>query len=264
MKAPLSDPPVVRIEGLPFAALRMREVVDLIIRRHSEGCGGWVVTPNIDILRRWMTDTSFRTLVSGGATLFTADGAPIIWLSHMLGTPLPERVAGSDLFVELVSEAARNGKSVYLLGGNPGVAEIAAGILRVKFPGLCVAGCYAPPFGFEGDPDEMEKIRRILNTSRPDIIFVGLGSPKQELLIASLRELLPFSWWLGIGVTFSFVAGDVQRAPVWMRKVGMEWLYRVMQEPKRLFKRYFFVGIPFALRLFVRNLIRRIGHSSKR
>ncbi len=256
---PLNAPSVVLIEGVPFADLRMKEVVNLIIRRHTQGNGGWVVTPNIDILRRLMTDSSFRTLVSSESTLFTADGAPIIWLSHLLGTPLPERVAGSDLFVELVSEAALNGKSVYLLGGTPGVAEVAARILQEKFPALCVAGCYAPPFGFEGNAEEMTKIRQLLNTARPDIIFVGLGSPKQEHLIASLREVLPFSWWLGIGVSFSFVAGDVQRAPIWMREVGLEWFYRVLQEPDRLFKRYFLVGIPFAIRLFARNLIRRIG-----
>ena len=220
--------------------------------------------PNLDILRRWMTDASFRTLVSGRETLFTADGAPIIWLSHMLGTPLPERVSGSDLFVELASDAAINGKSVYLLGGNPGVAEIAARILVERFPALRIAGCHAPPFGFERDPDELEKIRRLLNTSRLDIIFVGLGSPKQEQLIASLRELLPLSWWLWVGVSFSFLAGDVKRAPIWMRRVGLEWLYRVLQEPGRLFKRYFLVGIPFALGLFVRNLTRRIRFSSTR
>jgi N-acetylglucosaminyldiphosphoundecaprenol N-acetyl-beta-D-mannosaminyltransferase len=260
----LRELPVVRIEGLPFAALGMREVVNLIIQSHSDGCGGWVVTPNIDILRRWMTDAAFRTLVSGDETLFTPDGAPIIWLSHILGTPLPERVAGSDLFIELVCEAASAGKSVYLLGGNPGVADIAAKILKEKFPALCVAGCYAPPFGFEHDPHEMNRIRSLLNESRPDIVFVGLSSPKQEHLIGLLRDLLPFSWWLGIGVSFSFVAGDVQRAPVWMRKVGLEWLFRVIQEPKRLFKRYFLVGLPFAFGLFARNLIRRLVLTFKR
>ena len=255
--------PVVQIEGIPFAALRMKEIVGLIIRKHTEGCGGWVVTPNIDILRRLMKDTSFRNLVTSESTLFTADGAPVIWLSRLLGTPLPERVAGSDIFVELVSEAALHGKSVYLLGGTPGVAEAAAGILKVKSPSLRIAGCHAPPFGFEHDEEEMAKIRRLLETTRPDIIFVGLGSPKQERLIALLRPLLPRSWWLGIGVSFSFVAGDVRRAPIWMRKTGLEWFYRVLQEPRRLFRRYFLIGIPFALQLFARNLVKRLGNSFK-
>ena len=258
MTLPLDAAPVVLIEGIPFAALRMKEVVNWIIRRHTQGHGGWVVTPNIDILRRLVTEPSFRALVSSESTLFTADGAPIVWLSHLLGSPLPERVAGADIFVELMSEAAVNGKSVYLLGGNPGVAEVSARILQQKFPALRVAGCFAPPFGFDSDAEEMAKIRQFLITTRPDIIFVGLGSPKQEHLIATLRELLPNSWWLGIGVSFSFVAGDVQRAPIWMRKIGLEWFYRVLQEPKRLFKRYFLVGIPFALGLFARNLVRRI------
>ena len=152
----LSDTqPVVLIEGVPFAKLRMKEVVDLIIRRHSQGFGGWVVTPNIDILHRLVTDSHFRALVSSESTLFTADGAPIIWLSRLLGTPLPERVAGSDILVKLVSESASNGKSVYLLGGNPGVAEIAAGKLQKMYPALRLAGCYAPPFGYEGNAEEM-------------------------------------------------------------------------------------------------------------
>lgn len=241
----------------------MEEVVNWIIRRHTQGHGGWVVTPNIDILRRLVTDPSFRALVDSKTTLFTADGAPIIWLSHLLGTPLPERIAGSDLFVELVAEAALNEKSVYLLGGNHGIAEDAAKILMQVYPALRVAGCYAPPFGFENDPEQIGKIRQLLITACPDIIFVGLGSPKQEQLIAGLRELLPQSWWLGIGVSFSFVTGDVQRAPMWMRKTGLEWLYRVLQEPKRLFKRYFLIGIPFALKLFARNLIRWIRFSSR-
>ena len=264
MTLPLDAPPVVMIEGIPFVALRMKEVVNWIIRKHTQGQGGWVVTPNIDILRRLVTEPSFHTLVSSETTLFTADGAPIIWLSHLLGTPLPERVTGSDIFVELASEAALNGKTAFLLGGNPGVAEIAARILQQLHPALRIAGCYAPPFGFESDAEEMAKIRQFLITTHPDIIFVGLGSPKQEQLIATLRDLSPNSWWLGIGVSFSFVAGDVQRAPIWMRKIGLEWFYRVLQEPKRLFKRYFLIGIPFALGLFARTLIRRIGFLAKR
>lgn len=264
MNALRPAPDFVRIEDVPFVALRLHEVVGLIIRRHSEGRGGWVVTPNLDILRRIMLDRSFRSLIDTEATLYTADGMPIVWLSYLLGTPLPERVAGSDVFVELVAEAARCGKSVYFLGGNPGAAEAAVEVLRKASPGLRVAGCYAPPFGFERDAEEMAKIRRIMETARPDIVFVGLGSPKQEQLIAALRELLPCSWWLGIGVSFSFVAGDVKRAPVWMRNVGLEWLFRVMQEPKRLFKRYFIIGIPFAIRLFARNLLRRMGFTPRR
>ncbi len=258
----LDSLPVVLIENVPFAKLRMKEVVNLIIHRHSQGYGGWVVTPNIDILHRLVTDASFHALVSSESTIFTADGAPIIWLSRLLGTPLPERVAGSDVFVELVAQAASNGKTIFLLGGNPGVAEIAAQKFQQIYPAICLAGCYAPPFGFEKSVDEMEKIRKFLVTTRPDIIFVGLGSPKQEKLIALLRELLPSSWWLGIGVSFSFVAGDVKRAPVWMRSVGLEWFYRVLQEPKRLFRRYFLINIPFAIRLFARNLIKRILLSS--
>lgn len=264
MKMSQDAPPEVLIEGVPFAALKMKEVLNWIIRRHTQGYGGWVVTPNIDILRLFENDPSYRAVVASETTIYTADGAPIIWLSKMLGRPLPERVSGSDLFVELTSEAAKNDKSIYLLGGTPGVADEAAKILQEKHPMLRIAGLYAPPYGFERNNDEMGKIRSFLKTAQPDIIFVGLGSPKTEYLIATIRETLPNSWWLGVGVSFSFFTGDVKRAPLWMRKVGLEWFYRVIQEPKRLFKRYFLVGIPFVLRLFIRNLIKRIKFSFKR
>jgi N-acetylglucosaminyldiphosphoundecaprenol N-acetyl-beta-D-mannosaminyltransferase len=163
------------------------------------------------------------------------------------------------LITSLSGAAAARGRSVYLLGGLPGAAQAAAAKLHAQFPSLNVAGHHCPPLGFENDPAQMELIISKLAAAQPDIVYVALGSPKQERLIAMLRLVLPQAWWLGVGMSFSFLAGDVCRAPAWMRKSGLEWVHRLAQEPRRLFKRYIVFGIPFALKLLGESALRGIG-----
>ncbi len=214
------------------------------------------MTPNVDILRRIARTPEFRKLCQG-ATLYLADGMPIVWASRLQGTPLPERVAGSTLVNSLSQSAAQKGFSVFLLGGDPGTAEKSAQVLKDRSPDLKIAGTYCPPLGFEKNPEEIKRIQQILSTTKPDIVFVALGSPKQENLIAEMRSLLPKAWWLGVGISFSFLAGRVKRAPLWMQKVGLEWLHRLFQEPRRLAKRYLLEDIPFAILLLVSAFARR-------
>jgi N-acetylglucosaminyldiphosphoundecaprenol N-acetyl-beta-D-mannosaminyltransferase len=126
---------------------------------------------------------------------------------------------------------------------------------------LKIAGTHCPPPGFEDDEREMGALTDKLRAAQPDIVYVGLGSPKQERLIARLRPLLPQSWWLGVGISFSFLCGQVRRAPPWMQKLGLEWLHRWIQEPGRLGRRYFLEGLPFAARLFTRALVNRLRGS---
>tara|TARA_R110001583_G_scaffold149274_1_gene301242 strand:+ start:38886 stop:39692 length:807 start_codon:yes stop_codon:yes gene_type:complete len=246
----------VEVDGLPFVATTMTELVKRITDSAGRGGGGWVVTPNIDILRRWRNDLAFRELVTG-ASLFTPDGAPIVWASRLQRTPLPCRLTGADLFVQLYVNAARAGLRIALIGGNPGAAEEAVRILAEQHdvPKDCVR-THCPPFGFEKNPTEMASMKSLLQSWKPQLVFVGLGSPKQEVLIHDLMPSLPNAWYFGVGVSFSFVAGDVQRAPDWVQHVGLEWLYRVLQEPKRLAKRYLVDGVPFALSLMVRSIVR--------
>ncbi|MFW6061966.1 MAG: WecB/TagA/CpsF family glycosyltransferase [Planctomycetota bacterium] len=232
-------------------------MVNLIVDALADGRGGWVVTPNLDHLRRLRLDGQFRD-VCRQASLLVADGVPLVWASRMQGTPLPERVAGSNLIFSLTEAAAVEGRSIFLLGGNPGTAEAAADEFRRRYPRIHVAGTYCPPVGFESDAEEMARIRTVLADARPDIVYVALGSPKQERLILQLRELLPQTWWLGVGVSFSFVCGDVRRAPRWMQRVGLEWLHRLCQEPRRLARRYLVHGIPFAAHLFASALYCRV------
>jgi N-acetylglucosaminyldiphosphoundecaprenol N-acetyl-beta-D-mannosaminyltransferase len=248
--------PVVRLMGVELHAITEKKCIDLILKRLDEGIGGTVVTPNLDILRRCTKDLMFATLVSE-SDLVVADGMPLIWASRLQGTPLPGRIAGSDLIYSLSEAAAHRGRSIFLLGGDPGVADGAARILQQKYPTLKIAGTYVPPFGFENKSEEMSRMIDALTKSKPDIVWVALGSPKQEQLIHRIRGVLPSSWWLGVGISFSFLTGDVKRAPKWVQKLGLEWFHRVIQEPKRLFKRYFIHGLPFAVRLMISAVTNR-------
>lgn len=248
--------PVVRLKGVELHAITEQQCLDHIMQSLDHGIGGTVVTPNLDILRRCLRDLQFATLVSE-SDLVVADGMPLIWASRLQGTPLPERIAGSDLIITLSMRAAEQGKSIFLLGGDAGTAEGAAVMLKKKASNLIVAGTYMPPFGFEQKPEEMSKLIDALTQAKPDIIWVALGSPKQEYLINRIRQVLPGSWWLGVGISFSFLTGHVERAPRWVQVIGMEWLHRVLQEPSRLFKRYFVHGIPFAASMLVGALANR-------
>lgn len=248
-------PPTITLLSTPIHRVTSREAVDHIIAAARSGTGGWVVTPNLDILRRLVTDKTFARLCEP-ATLRLPDGMPLVWASRLQKTPLPERVTGSDLILPLAAEASKHGLSIYLLGGNPNAATNAAGVLRAKHPTLHIAGTLCPDMGFEKDPAQIASIRAQVVASNPDIVLVALGSPKQENLIQELRPALPNAWFLGIGISFSFLSGEVSRAPKWMQKSGLEWLHRLASDPKRLFVRYIIHGIPFAIRLLLASWLK--------
>jgi N-acetylglucosaminyldiphosphoundecaprenol N-acetyl-beta-D-mannosaminyltransferase len=255
--------PTVDIHGVRIHAITEEQTTRYILSQSLKGRGGWVITPNLDHLRRVSRDSDLRQLYSS-ATLMVADGMPLIWASRIQGTPLPERIAGSGLISTLSQGAAEAGRSIFLLGGDPGTAEEAAGILQRKYPNLRIAGTYFPKPGFEEDPAQMRELIRCVCEADPDIIYVGLGSPKQERLIERLHGYLPRAWWMGVGISFSFLAGAVQRAPSWVQRSGLEWVHRLMQEPRRLAKRYLVQGLPFAAELLGRAMIRRIRTRSMR
>jgi N-acetylglucosaminyldiphosphoundecaprenol N-acetyl-beta-D-mannosaminyltransferase len=241
---------VLQFDVVPILSMRLgrfdeTQCVRRILASLASGRGGWVVTANVDILRRHAHDPAFRRLTSS-ADIVVADGMPLVWASIVQGSPLPARVAGSNLITSLSAAAASAGRSVFLLGGDPGTAESARAVLLAHSPQLQVAGTWCPPLGFEHDPAQVAAIRAALQQAQPDIIFVALGSPKQEWLIRELRDSVPSSWWLGIGISFSFLAGRVKRAPPWVQRSGFEWLHRLWQEPRRLAHRYLVDGLPFA------------------
>ncbi len=248
--------PTVTLAGQRIHAVTMQQTLDAIAADAKADRGGWVVTPNLDILHKLVHDQTFRALVEP-ATLRLPDGKPLVWASKLQGSPLPQRVAGSDLISTLSARAADEGLSVFLLGGDPGAADEAARVLQQRHPSLTVAGTECPPFGFESDTEYLARLEATLASADPDIVFVALGCPKQERLIARLRPILPGAWFLGVGISFSFLAGRVSRAPSWMQKTGLEWLHRLAQEPGRLARRYLLVGIPFAVRLLAGSAITR-------
>jgi N-acetylglucosaminyldiphosphoundecaprenol N-acetyl-beta-D-mannosaminyltransferase len=237
--------PAVELDGVLLNALTEKQSIEFILDELDAGRGGVAITPNVDHIRRCKRDLQFAAIMAE-SDLVVPDGMPLVWASRLAGTPLPQRVAGSDLISSLSAAAAARGKSIYLLGGTQGTADSAARILQGRNPFLRIAGTACPPLGFDQDTAQIEAIAGKLKLARPDIVFVALGSPKQERLIDQIRPALPHAWWLGVGVSFSFLSGDVRRAPVWMQRNGLEWLHRLSQEPRRLFRRYVIVGLPYA------------------
>lgn len=247
----------ISICGLELLNISEADCVDLIVSSCEAGLGGWVVTPNTDILRKCTREPEIRELCSR-ADILIADGMPLIWASRIQGTPLHSRVPGSDLIVSLSGEAARHSLKVFLLGGAPGVVEHTATVLLEKFPSTSLAGTYCPPFGFEEDEEEIARIEDALEQSEADIVFVALGFPKSERLIERLRPHLPFAWWIGVGISFSFLSGHVRRAPKWAQMVGAEWVFRLSQEPSRLARRYLIEDLPFAFLMLANALRKRL------
>jgi N-acetylglucosaminyldiphosphoundecaprenol N-acetyl-beta-D-mannosaminyltransferase len=246
----------VDLEGLDVAPWSEMETVDHVMRSLGEGRGGWMVTVNLDILRQVVKVEGIRELV-GASDLKVADGMPLLWAARLQGTPLPERVCGSNLIHSLPAAAAPAGRSIFLLGGDPGTAEAAADALRTRHPDLRIAGTHCPEFGFERDPERIADMERRIAEASPDIVFVALGFPKQERLVERIRAAAPQAWWIGVGISFSFASGQVKRAPRWVQSIGLEWVHRILQEPRRLFVRYVVHDIPFGLGLLGRAIARR-------
>lgn len=218
--------------------LTMVETLNEIDKLIQEKNCSYVVTPNVDHIVRLEKDEELQKVYKN-ASLILTDGKPLIWISKWYKTPIKEKISGSDLFPNVCELAANKNYTMYLLGAAEGVADTAAKNLMKKYPGLNVVGTYSPPFGFEKNEQEMNKIKTQIQAVHPDILIVGLGCPKQEkFMYYHCKELgVPISF--GLGASIDFEAGNIKRAPKWMSNHGLEWLYRFSKEPKRLFKRYF-------------------------
>jgi N-acetylglucosaminyldiphosphoundecaprenol N-acetyl-beta-D-mannosaminyltransferase len=219
--------------------------------------GGWILTANVDIVRAVSRDRELVGLARG-ATLTVADGMPLVWAGRIAGDHIPQRVTGSSLVHTLSSAAATDGRSVFLLGGEPGVGQRAADVLRRRLPGLKIAGVSAPPVGFD---ETEEGIRGVLDEvvlAAPNLVLVGMGFPKQERLIRRLREVLPNAWYVGCGAGIPMASGDSRRAPQAMQRLGLEWLHRLAMEPRRLARRYLRDDLPFAFVLLAGAAVRRV------
>ncbi|MFN8109900.1 MAG: WecB/TagA/CpsF family glycosyltransferase [Thermoleophilia bacterium] len=253
----MSHPARLTLMGMAIDPITQAEAVGRIVGAIRQGHGGVVVTPNLDHLRLFTADPGVRDLYAT-ADLVLADGMPLVWASRIAGDPLPERVAGSDLIWSLSQACAAADLSVFMLGGNPGAAEEAGRVLTERFPGLRVAGTLCPPMGFDADPAQMDAVRAALREAAPDVVYVGVSFPRSARVSEALRADLPAAWFLGLGVSLSFVSGEVARAPEWVQRTGLEWVFRIIQEPRRLLARYLVRGLPFAARLGASAALQRL------
>lgn len=252
----------MRLMGAPIEVVTETSAVQAIIDAAEAGRGHWTITVNLDHLRRYRRDPVQKGLIDG-ADLVVADGMPLVWASRLAGEPLPERVSGSSMVWSICEAASARRLSIFLLGGDPGVAKRAAQSFRDSYPGLEIAGTACPPVGFESDEQELGHIRRQITEAAPHIVFVALGFPKQDLLIRTLRSSLPGASFLGVGISLSYATGDLSTPPSWICHIGLEWAYRLWQEPtRRLVRRYLVDGLPFALRLMVSAARHRVSRGS--
>lgn len=234
----------VRILSIDIDRVDFQETVEQILTFVAERRPRYVCTANVDHVVQCVQDEEFRQIYQDAA-LAVPDGVPLLWAARLLGKPLKERVNGTNLFERLCARAAERGHRVFFLGGPPGVADGAASVLRQRYPGLQVAGTYAPPFGFERDPEENARVVDRIRRAAPDVLFVGFGAPKQEKWIYRHLRALQVPVSLGIGASFEYVAGTTKRAPAWMQSMGLEWFYRVLENPRRYWRRYLVQDLKF-------------------
>jgi N-acetylglucosaminyldiphosphoundecaprenol N-acetyl-beta-D-mannosaminyltransferase len=221
----------VWIDSLTFV-----EAIEEIERLVEEGNGGAVFTPNVDHVVQVEHNPAFRAAYDA-ASLRLVDGQPLIWASYLLGAPLPEKISGSDLILPLMHSAERKRWRVYLVGGAPGVGALAANKLTKQFD-VDFVGIDAPHVAKDGRAVDEEALLERIRQARPHILLVAFGAPKQELFIHGAFSSIRPAVAIGVGAGFDFIAERMRRAPRWMSKSGIEWLFRLAQEPRRLAKRY--------------------------
>lgn len=231
------DPQLFCFSGLRIHALSFDQAIAQIVNLIQRREGGYVLTPNVDHVVLVQSNEDFRKSYEQ-ANLVFVDGMPIVWVSKLLGPPLPQKISGSDLIEPLMQKAAEYGFRVYLLGTKREVAERAANKLREQFPALNIVGSDSPFIDINAPESAHRPVLEKLREAKPDIVLTALGSPKQEIFVHRYRDAIAPAVAIGIGAGLDFLAGVVPRAPKWVSKSGLEWLYRLGLEPRRLWKRY--------------------------
>ncbi len=212
----------------------LREICHLIEQKKKS----YVVAINVDVVMKIENDEYLKK-ITDEADLTLVDGKPLVWISKWHKKPVKAKISGSDLVPELCMVAEKKGYSIFIIGGKDGIAAKAKKNLECKHKEIKIVGTYAPPLGFEKDKVELEKINTMINNAHPDILVACFGCPKQEKWIYENYHQYDAIVSVCAGATVDFLAGNVSRAPRWMREHGFEWIYRFIQEPKRLFRRYF-------------------------
>lgn len=216
----------------------MPETIVAIERMIETDKKSYVVAINVDVVMKIEKDAYLKNIVDN-ASMVLVDGKPLVWISKLYGKPLKAKISGSDLVPLLCEMAAEKGYKIFIIGGKDGIAEQAKEKLESQLPKIKIVGTYAPPFGFEKDESELNKINQMISKAHPDLLITCFGCPKQEKWIYENIEKYDAKVSVCAGATVDFLAGNVKRAPHWMSGHGLEWFYRFLQEPKRMFKRYF-------------------------
>ena len=250
-------PPSVRtrdILGIPIAMTdyaRAMEAMDAMIERRERG---YVCAVAVHAVMVAQTDPEMRAALRG-SSLIVPDGMPLVWAANLLGEDLPNRVYGPELMRRYNDRCAERGHRVWLYGGRDQGSLVQLALsLRRKHPGIQIVGGYSPPYR-PLTPGEEEMIVEQVNGARPDILWVGIGVPKQEKWMAQMRDRLDVPVMCGVGAAFDFHAGRISQAPRWMQERGLEWTYRIAQEPRRLLPRYLYFN-PRFLTAFARQFLR--------
>ena len=218
--------------------LDMSETINNIEQLINNEKKSYIVAINVDVVMKIEQDNYLKEIVDN-ADMVLVDGKPLVWISKLHNRPVKAKISGSDLVPLLCKNAAMNGHKIFILGGKNGIADLAKSNLQAQYPDIKIVGSYAPPFGFEKDDMELEKINRMISDAKPDILIACFGCPKQEKWIYENISKYDAKVSICAGATVDFLAGNVKRAPRWMSEHGLEWFYRFLQEPKRLFRRYF-------------------------
>jgi len=226
----------IDILGVQVNAQRFADAVATLDQWANEPDKRYVCTCPVYTLMACGEDQAARDAVNGAA-MVTADGMPIVWVQRQWGYPEAERVYGPDVMLALCERTSNWGARHFFYGGLPGVAEQLACKLKARFPALEIAGTYTPPVIDANQPPDPAQID-LLNNAHADVIWVGLGSPKQDLWMAQYRPLLDAPLLIGVGAAFDFLSGSKRQAPRWMQRSGLEWAFRLVQEPQRLWRRY--------------------------
>ena len=235
---------IATILGIPVVPYTMEEAVTKLTEDVLKKKRSFVVTANAEIIMMAQDDPEYKTILSQTADLILPDGAGTVWAGNYLGYVIPERVAGYDLYLRLLEQAAKKNIPVYFFGGKPGIAEEAAEEGKRRWPGLKVAGCRNGYFSADEEPGIIEGINR----SGAVMLFAALGAPKQEKWLAKYREKLTPFLLMGIGGSFDVLAGKVQRAPKWMQDAKLEWLFRLVKQPSRFGRMLALPKFVFAVR----------------
>lgn len=214
------------------------DVIDFITDSIKEKKPAYIVELNVDVILKIEKDPELKKACDN-ASLSLVDGKPLIWISKLLKRPVVEKISGSDLIPIVCENAAKEGHRIYMLGGKKEILKKAINNLENKYEGISIVGACSPPYGFEEDEMQLEKIRKSINQCKPDILFVFFGCPKQEKWVYKHYKEINTIVTLCGGGTVDFLSGSIIRAPKWMSDHGLEWFFRFLMEPRRLFKRYF-------------------------